>query len=152
MRIRIVSKTEDYDLLKKMFLEYGIEESESPTHILYDVSLVNKRLTLRTTDNETRFIDVEEILVVESFGNIIELKTKKEIIRTKEKLHSFLEEKSLERLIQINKSQLVLINHIKVIKPLVNSKLQLILDNGEKLYVSRTYKTKFRNKIIEMEE
>jgi DNA-binding LytR/AlgR family response regulator len=152
MKIKIVCKVEDYNILRKIFADNGIEESSSPTHILYDANFLNKKIQIRTISSEMVFVNVKEILFVESFGNIIEIHTKSGILKTKKKLKSFLNERLLTDIVQINKSQLVSISHINTIKPLLNSKLKITLDNGQHIYVSRTYKSKFRNKIIAMEE
>jgi len=151
MKVKILCEKKEYDFFSNLLKDKGIKESENPTHVIYDVRLLNKKITIKTINNEMVFIDKNDILIIESFGNIIEIRTNKTVYKTRQRLSSFVDPRC-SNLIQINKSQLVSINHIMKIKPLVNSKLQLVLDNGDVEYVSRAYKEKFRMKIMNREK
>jgi len=67
------------------------------------------------------------------------------VLLTKNKLYQLEEELNDKDFIRVSKSHLVNIGKIRYIKPAINSKVELIMDNDDVVEVKRTYLKDFRD-------
>lgn len=84
-------------------------------------------------------IDVKDIFYIESVDRKTFIYSTQQVFRTEKKLYQLLEELKSHDFVQISKAVIVNINVLESMKMLANSKIQVTLQNGEKLNASRTY-------------
>lgn len=94
-----------------------------------------------------KHIDAKDILYFEALDNDVFAIVNKERFYVLEKLY-VLEQALTERnFVRVSKSFLVNIAHINLIKPMLNSKLKLIMDNKDVVEVNRTYVKSFKERM-----
>jgi DNA-binding LytR/AlgR family response regulator len=125
----------------------GVSISDNPTHIFMEVAYEQDFFKVKNDDGDIMFINLDDIYLIESFGNSVELKTYKNIYKIKEKLYEIENMYLRNKLVRINKSQIVSLSKIAKLSPLINSKLKLKMLNNDIVYVTRSYKRDFLNKL-----
>ena len=91
--------------------------------------------------------DIKDILYFEALDNDVFAIIGKERFYVLEKLY-ILEQTLTERnFVRVSKSFLVNIAHISLIKPMLNSKLKLIMSNKDVVEVNRTYIKSFKERM-----
>ncbi len=102
--------------------------------------LENYRYHICGDDNGRIYkIDVDDIFYIESVDRKTFIYSTKQVFRTEKKLYQILEELKSHDFVQINKSVIVNINVLESMEMLANSRIQVTLQNGEKLNATRTY-------------
>ncbi|MEM1484877.1 LytTR family DNA-binding domain-containing protein [Oscillospiraceae bacterium PP1C4] len=95
---------------------------------------------LTGSDNgRTYQIPVSDIFYIESVDRKTFIYTKDKVFRSELKLYDLQDELLSSEFVRISKSTILNINVLESISTLINSKLETVLSNGEKLWVSRTY-------------
>ncbi len=92
-------------------------------------------------------VEVKSIEYFEALDNDVFAIIGKERYSVIEKLYVLEENLETRNFVRISKSFLVNLRKIEYIKPLVNSKLKLIMINGDILEVNRTYIKSFKGKL-----
>lgn len=94
-----------------------------------------------------KHINIKDILYFEALDNDVFAIINKERFYVLEKLY-VLEQILTERnFVRVSKSFLVNIAHILVIKPMLNSKLKLVMSNKDVVEVNRTYVKSFKERM-----
>lgn len=94
---------------------------------------------------EKVLLDMNAIYYVDSVDKRLFAYTKEQVYRLSGNLQLLEAELADYGYVRINKSNLVNIYKIHKIKPEANMRVMAILDNGEKLYINRSYKRSFQN-------
>ncbi len=81
----------------------------------------------------------EDILYIESMEKKTFIYTASQVFRSEQKLYQLLDELKPFEFIQISKSCLLNINVVESFQALANSRIEVTLQDGEKLNVSRKY-------------
>lgn len=89
--------------------------------------------------NQTYIIKSSDIFYIESVDNSTFLYTKTDVFESKKKLYHF--EKKLKNMsfVQINKSTILNMDHLRSVSPLPNYRLEADLVNDDRLIISRHY-------------
>lgn len=126
----------------------------------YDKSVDNlinkiKNMSISFTgksDGKTVSIDISDIYYIENVERKIFLYSKKDIYRYDGSMADIDSSISETDLVRISRTCFMNVSHLKEIMQIKNSHLEAVLDNGEKLIVSRTYlkdiKKIFRRKLL----
>ena len=126
----------------------------------YDKSVDNlinkiKNMSISFTgksDGKTVSIDISDIYYIENVERKIFLYTKKDIYRYDGSMADIDSSISETDLVRISRTCFMNVSHLKEIMQIKNSHLEAVLDNGEKLIVSRKYlkdiKKIFRRKLL----
>ncbi|MBR0396361.1 MAG: LytTR family transcriptional regulator [Clostridiales bacterium] len=126
----------------------------------YDKSVDNlinkiKNMSISFTgksDGKTVSIDVSDIYYIENVERKIFLYSKKDIYRYDGSMADIDSSISETDLVRISRTCFMNVSHLKEIMQIKNSHLEAVLDNGEKLIVSRKYlkdiKKIFRRKLL----
>ena len=126
----------------------------------YDKSVDNlinkiKNMSISFTgksDGKTVSIDVSDIYYIENVERKIFLYSKKDIYRFDGSMADIDSSISETDLVRISRTCIMNVSHLKEIMQIKNSHLEAVLDNGEKLIVSRKYlkdiKKIFRRKLL----
>jgi len=119
---------------------------------LHDVNkmldlLVHGEDVYLTGHNErgTKRVEIRSVYYVETFGDDVYLVLRNGRLLTRSKLYQLEDMLKEKDFIRISKSHLVNIGKIKYIKPAINSKIELILNNDESVEVKRTYLKDFKD-------
>lgn len=102
---------------------------------------------LRTNDTcivvkegmERRLINVHEIYYVESLERKTFVYTKDQVYRAEKKLTQLKKELAIYGFVLVSRACLLNLNHLKSVESIFNSRLEGMLENGEKISISRTY-------------
>lgn len=103
-------------------------------------------------DGKTVFIHPAEIYYFESVDEKTFIYCKSNVYGSDLKLYEIEERLSNGNFSRISKSVIINICVIKAFKGMLNGKMEAVLDNGEKLIVSRHYVSALKNKLDEMGE
>lgn len=126
----------------------------------YDKSVDNlinkiKNMSISFTgksDGKTVSIDISDIYYIENVERKIFLYSKKDIYRYDGSMADIDSSISDTDLVRISRTCFMNVSHLKEIMQIKNSHLEAVLDNGEKLIVSRKYlkdiKKIFRRKLL----
>lgn len=92
-------------------------------------------------------VNVKDIDYFEALDNDVFACLGKERFYVVEKLYSLEESLSTQNFVRVSKSFLVNLLKIDYIRPLLNYKLELVMINGDKIDVNRTYMKSFKKKM-----
>ncbi len=104
------------------------------------------------TDGKTVSIDISDIYYIENVERKIFLYSKKDVFRYDGTMSDIETAINDTDLVRISRTCFMNVSHLKEIMQIKNSHLEAVLDNGEKLIVSRKYlkdiKKIFRRKLL----
>jgi two-component system LytT family response regulator len=100
-----------------------------------------KRIPVKTAQY-TILVLAEDIDFIKAAGNYIELHAGKDLYLIRERVHQFEQKLDPEQFVRIHRSTIVNINRIKTLHPMFNGDHIVILRDGAKLNMSRTYHEK----------
>ena len=143
MDIKIICREENYNCYKKKLELAGFQVVDEANLVLKETDYQPKTL-LGRMDKHYEQIPVSDIYLVESFGRDIFAYTQDGSYQIKYKLYEIEHEYENLGFIRINKSQIVNKNYIHKIKPLLNSRIKIVLKTKQVLETSRIYQEHFR--------
>lgn len=105
------------------------------------ITLIQSRDTQIRCNSESRelLINASDIFYVESVDKRTFVYLENSVYRTDFRLYRLAEDLEHSGFVQISKSCILNINTLEGIKPLINSKMEATLKNGERLHVTRKY-------------
>lgn len=98
-----------------------------------------KRKVVAQYDGEWIMLATSEIYYVESVDSKTFIYTIDKVLDSPESLIELENQYSSLGLVRIGKSQLVNLHHVKKLRSILNSRIEITLESGEKLVVSRHY-------------
>lgn len=93
------------------------------------------------------FLKPEDILYFDTVDEKGFIYTEDNVYETSLKLYEITERFADTNIIRINKSTVLNLMKIDYVSPIVNGRIEAVLQNGEKLIISRQYVPIFKNKI-----
>lgn len=133
-----------------MIVEYP-ELDQKVENLIRKIRNINITFTGRT-DGGSFSVDISDIFYIENVDRKVFLYTKEDIYRYDGSMTSVEEAVKDTELVRISRTCFMNVSHLKQIMQIKNSHLEAVLDNGEKLIVSRKYlkdiKTIFRRNIL----
>jgi DNA-binding LytR/AlgR family response regulator len=96
-------------------------------------------------DNEIVMLIPNEIYYAEAVDNKTFIYTKDSVLESNESLSHLETKYSSVGFIRIGKSQLINLNHVKKLKSIINSRIEITLESGDRLVVSRHYVRAFKS-------
>ena len=106
------------------------------------------QMILCKKENEERSIFVNEIFYIESVDKKVFVYCEKEVFRCNYKLYELEEMLAQAGFVRVSKSVILNVEKLTGIKTLVNSKLEAMLVNGERVCVTRKYLKDIRNELL----
>lgn len=95
---------------------------------------------IKCDDNGTeRIIKASEIFYIESVDKKTFLYLEKSVCRTDLRLYQLADDLAHLGFVQVTKSCILNINTLESIKPLINSRMEATLRNGERVHINRNY-------------
>lgn len=128
----------------KINLVFKLEQlPEIATKIQFFTAVNKIYLNGKSDDGEVK-IALEEISYIESFGNDIYAYVNNKSISLPNKLYQLAEELEPFGFIRVGKSIIVNVSQIYAVKPILNGKLLLTLNDNKVIEVNRTYVQAFK--------
>ena len=138
MQIQYYEKTDLEESRVDIFYNEYNEEIESLAAFLE-----KEQVLLGTKEKQTCKFTVSEVYYLEIVDRRCFAYLDKEVYQLELNLKSFLERYERIGFLQIGKSTIVNIRYVNHILPDLNMRLNLVMENGEKLVVNRSYKKAF---------
>ncbi|WP_080802447.1 LytTR family DNA-binding domain-containing protein [Arabiibacter massiliensis] len=98
-------------------------------------------------DGATYRLDVDDVCYAETVDGRTFLYTKDAVFETPLKLYELEDKLAGTEFVRASKQMLVNFDHVEAIRPPLNARLQLLLDNGESAVVSRQYAPAIKRKL-----
>ncbi|WMC92335.1 LytTR family DNA-binding domain-containing protein [Kineothrix sp. MB12-C1] len=90
-------------------------------------------------DDRDKLVNASDIYYFESVDKRTFVYCEQSVYRTESRLYQLAEDLAHLGFVQINKACILNINVLDSIKPLLNSRMEATLRNGERLYITRKY-------------
>lgn len=114
------------------------EMTKEVEHISTTLGAIEKKVHGRL-DDEERLISVSDIFYFESVDKKTFIYCKNDVYQSDRRLYQLAEDLAHLGFVQISKSTILNIHWLDSIKSLLNSRIEAVLKNGEKLLVTRKY-------------
>ena len=98
-------------------------------------------------DGATYRLDVDDVCYAETVDGRTFLYTADAVCQSPLKLYELEDRLAGTEFVRASKQMLVNFDHVEAIRPALNARLQLMLDNGEAVIVSRQYAPAFKRKL-----
>ncbi len=138
MKIRLMVSEERYSAVYSELTAKGFEIDESADLILSENNVYVKHLIGRQGDELFR-LDVKDIVRIESFAHDVIAYSGGAEYRLSERLRRLEEILDPDDFIRVNNSAIVAAAHTKSIRPALSQKFLLMMSDGSKVDVTRTY-------------
>lgn len=146
MKIRLDVDPSQIEEITHFLTEHGIEIDEESEFVLSQRELVFGKLCVKDAlSDEKVYIDINDILYIESFGHQIDVATEQGIFSATSRLYQLEEMLGDEKFLRISKSVIIAKKKVKEIRPSFSMKFVLIMSNNTKLEVTRSYYNSFRD-------
>ena len=115
------------------------------------ISFINSVGTQIECYSETgvKRVNISDIYYIESIDKATAVFCENENYRTKYRLYQLYEELADKGFVQISKYCILNMNKMEKIKPLLNSRVEAILSNGKRLFITRKYRFEVKRKLQE---
>ena len=140
MEIKLAVSKERYEQIKSILLECGIEVSDSAELVLYEANRFADHLIVKKQEDSCRYVvPVSEIILIESFGHTVEVRTKEEVYQATDRLYQLANLLNPDRFLRISNSVIIAKDKVKQITPSLSMKFTLTMENGKRVDVTRSY-------------
>ncbi len=133
----------------EVLIEYP-EMSETINRIEHAVKSVDNIVRCYDDDGNICFVRVLDIFYFESVEKRIFIYTKDKVYRAELQLYQYTEKLYSFGFVQISKTCILNINMLVSVKPIFNSKMEALLENGEKVIISRNFISAIKKRLEKM--
>lgn len=119
---------------------------ESLEKLLSSIRLYNSTISGKK-DDKIYFLKPEEVLYFDTVDERVFIYTIDNVYETNLKLYEIEERFSGTSIIRVSKSTVLNLFKIDCVSPLSNGRIEAMLQNGEKIIISRQYVPVFKNKL-----
>lgn len=119
---------------------------ERVQRIMASLGAFDRKLT-GTRDGATHRLDANDVLYAETVDGTTFLYTAEAVLETPLRLYELEDRLAGTEFVRASKQMLVNFDHVASIRPAMNARLQLMLDNGEAVVVSRQYAPAVKKKL-----
>lgn len=98
-------------------------------------------------EKQTFVLEPEEIYYFESVDDKVYIYTKTEVYDCPLKLYEIEEKFGNGSFLRVNKSTIINLSKVRVLNPILNGKIEVELENGEKQIISRQYAPALKEKL-----
>ena len=110
------------------------------------LKMLERKLT-GTYEGETCFLDPDKVLYIDTTDKKTFIYTADKVYETALKLYELEEQLSCAGFFRGGKSTIINLRHIESLRADLNRRIQVTLDNGEKLLVSRQYAEELKRRL-----
>ena len=98
-------------------------------------------------DSQTYILDISRIMYIDTVDKKTFFYTDNDVYETPLKLYELEEQLEASEFFRAGKSTIINFNYIKALKPDIDGKILVTMNNGEKLFVSRQYAITIKKKL-----
>lgn len=148
LKIRLNINDEDYEIIEKELHKHGIETDDAADLVLSKVNGFAEKLIVKDkATNERVILSCDDIVLLESYGHLIDVRTKDNVYYVNERLYRIFEQLDKMKFLRISNSVIVSKNQIMKITPTLSMKFILTLSDNSRVDVTRTYYQSFKETI-----
>lgn len=146
MKIKLEVSEERFKEIEEKLLSFGFIIDDDAQYVLSGRNQYSEYISCKNQDISCH-VPISEIIFIESMGHDIFVHTSKETYKCSERLWQL--EKSLNpaHFIRISNSVIIAREHIRGIKTALSQKFIVLLSNGRKVDVTRSYYYIFKSKL-----
>ena len=122
------------------------ELDDALLEMIYGIKMKQKKL-IGSYNNHLNVIEPREVFYFESVDNRVFMYCEKRVYETKLKLYEIEEEYEHTDFFRASKSVILNLAKIKSLSPAFNGKFEALLQNGEKIIISRAYVGELKKKL-----
>lgn len=122
------------------------EPNESLLQLIYSIKSSSKKL-IGFTDLQMHIINPKDVFYFESVDNKVFIYCKQKIFQSRLKLYEIELEYENSDFFRASKSTIINISKIESVSPVFYGKFEALLQNGEKIFISRQYVPVFKKKL-----
>ena len=106
----------------------------------------SQKKVMGNLEKQTFVLEPEEIYYFESVDDRVYIYTKTEVYDCPLKLYEIEEKFGNGSFLRVNKSTIINLSKVRVLNPILNGKIEVELENGEKQIISRQYAPALKDK------
>lgn len=144
MKIRIL--LDPGDEVRKELEAVGITDDESSEYILTRRNMSVNFIQAKK-DERLFYIDVSDVVYIESMGHEVFVHTQNDVFVTRERLKQLEKLLDTEKFMRVSSSSIVSLEQIKQIEASIFQKFILHMSNGAKVDVTRSYYYIFKDRL-----
>ena len=122
------------------------EPDDSLLQLIYSIKSASKKL-IGILDSKLHIINPKEVYYFESVDNKVFIYLQEKVFESRLKLYEIEAEYDNWDFFRASKSVILNITRIESIRPVFDGRLEALLQNGEKVYISRQYVPKLKSKL-----
>ncbi|OPJ61358.1 LytTR family DNA-binding domain-containing protein [Clostridium chromiireducens] len=122
------------------------EPDESLLQLIYSIKSSSKKL-IGFTDLQMHIINPKDVFYFESVDNKVFIYCEQKIFQSRLKLYEIELEYENSDFFRASKSTIINISKIESVSPVFYGKFEALLQNGEKIFISRQYVPVFKKKL-----
>lgn len=146
MKIRLAVGDEDYEEIASYLRAHGIEIDDDAELVLTQKDKYASHLSARDPQTGERLhISVAEIVYIESFGHTVEIHTRDAVLETTDRLYQLTALLDPGRFLRVSNSVIIAKRCVKRINPALSMKFTLIMSDGSRIDVTRSYYNIFKD-------
>lgn len=107
----------------------------------------SQKKVMGNLEKQTFVLEPEEIYYFESVDDRVYICTKTEVYDCPLKLYEIEEKFGNGSFLRVNKSTIINLSKVRVLNPILNGKIEVELENGEKQIISRQYAPALKEKL-----
>lgn len=140
MKIKLAVSQERYEEVERLLTQRGITVDADGDFVLTENNRYPHRLMVREGDSGERvFLPVEDIVLIESFGHNLTVRTLGKSYGVSQRLYKILGMLEPEKFLRISNSVVIAKDKVTSISPTFSMKFILTMANGQKVDVTRSY-------------
>ncbi len=146
MKIRLLVSDEDYELIKTELEKLGVVIDDDAELILTQKDKYASFIPARDPKTGGRLhISTDEIIFFESFGHTVEIHTGVAIYETSDRLYQLTSILDPQKFLRVSNSVIIARRHVLRINPALSMKFTLIMSDGSRVDVTRSYYNIFKD-------
>lgn len=145
MKIRIAVSAEREQAVTEALLRAGFELDDEAELVILENDRYVSHLPVRDEVGNRLHLAVEEIVSIESFGHSVIVRTAEGSYQSADRLYQLCLVLDPKQFLRISNSVIIQRSQVKKILPTMSMKFILILADGSKVDVTRSYYNQFRS-------
>lgn len=140
MKIKLAVSKQRYAEVETTLTQCGLEIDDNADFTLSENNRYIDRILVRDPLSDDHvFLPVDEIVLIEAFGHIMEVCTQDRSYQVSDRLYRILDMLNPNNFLRISNSVIIARNKVKSISPTLSMKFILTMQNGKKVDVTRSY-------------
>ncbi|MBQ6159820.1 MAG: LytTR family transcriptional regulator [Oscillospiraceae bacterium] len=144
MKLRLAVSEERYEALAQALTRAGFELDDDAELVLLENDRFPQYLPVRDRDGGRLHLAVEEIVYIESLGHTVTVHTADGAYQTADRLYQLCLLLDPKQFLRISNSVIIQRSKVKKILPSLSMKFVLVLADGARVDVTRTYYNSFK--------